>query len=100
MNSSVRPPAALRPQLDFWRSRLVGLPAPIELPADRLRASGPLLRRESEVLDLPEGLLDALVQAGRRHGADLPVTLLAGFLALLHRYTGREDLVIGAPLAD
>jgi amino acid adenylation domain-containing protein len=79
---------------------LVGLPAPIELPADRLRASGPLLRRELEILDLPEGLLDALEPAGHRPGKDLPVTLLAGFFALLHRYTGREDLVVGVPLAD
>src|SRR5687768_11082426 len=100
MNSSVRLSAALRPQLDFWRRQLTGLPAPIELPADRLRASGPLLRRAQEVLDLPEELLSALEQAGHRHGADLPQTLLAGFLALLHRYTGREDLVVGVPLAD
>ena len=100
MSSSVGPSAAPKPQLDFWRRQLAELPAPIELPADRLRATGPLLRRAQEVVDLPQALLDVLEHTGHRHGADLPVILLAGFLALLHRYTGREDLIVGVPLAD
>jgi len=94
MSPSVRPSAALKPQLDFWRRQLEGLPAPIELPADRLRGAGPLLRRAREVLDLPEGLLETLERTG------LTETLLAAFLALLHRYTGREDLVVGASLGE
>ncbi|HEY3491795.1 MAG TPA: condensation domain-containing protein, partial [Solirubrobacterales bacterium] len=98
MSSSVRLPAAVKPQLDFWRRQLEGMAAPIELPADRLRPSGPLLRRAEEHLRLPEGLLDALELVAQRHGVDLPLTLLAGFLALLHRYTGREDLVVGSPV--
>ena len=99
MNSSARLSAAPTPQLDFWRRQLAGLPAPLELPADRIRPSGPVLRRAHEVLDLPDGLLAAVELIGGRHGADLPTTLLACFAALLHRYTGREDLVIGSTVS-
>ena len=36
----------------------------------------------------------------RRDGATLFMTLLAGFAALLHRYSGQDDLVIGSPIAN
>ena len=36
----------------------------------------------------------------RRAGATLFMTLLAAFQALLHRYTGQDDLVVGTPIAN
>jgi amino acid adenylation domain-containing protein len=93
MSSTIRPSAALKPQLDFWRRQLAGIPAPLELPADRLRPSAALLRRARETAELPDALQETL-------GPDLPATVLAVFLALLHRYTGREDLVVGAAVTE
>ena len=42
----------------------------------------------------------ALRALGRREGATLFMTLLAGFALLLHRRSGQTDLLIGAPMAS
>jgi len=36
----------------------------------------------------------------RRQGTTLFMTMLSGFLALLHQYTGQEDLVVGSVIAN
>ncbi|HEV2148770.1 MAG TPA: amino acid adenylation domain-containing protein, partial [Longimicrobiaceae bacterium] len=73
-------------------------PAPA-LPYDRPRPA----RRSfaGAVLEerLPRALADALQGRSREAGATLFMTLLAGFTALLHRYTGRDHVVVGAPTA-
>src|SRR5262249_34525530 len=48
---------------------------------------------------LPAGPLARLRELGRRQGATLYMTLLAAFQALLHRYTGEEDVLVGSPIA-
>jgi non-ribosomal peptide synthetase component F len=48
---------------------------------------------------LPTGLHGQLADLSRRDGATLYMALLAAFIALLSRYTKREDLVIGSPAA-
>ena len=45
-------------------------------------------------------LVPALRRLGRERGATLYMTLLAGFAALLARYTGQSDIVIGSPIAN
>ncbi len=56
---------------------------------------GALAQRETG----PE-LLDGLRSLSRREGTTLFVTLMAGLLALLHRYTGQTDLVVGTASAN
>ena len=45
-------------------------------------------------------LLDGLRELSRREGTTLFVTLMAGLQALLHRYTGQTDLVVGTASAN
>ena len=45
-------------------------------------------------------LLDGLRELSRRQGTTLFVTLMAGLLVLLHRYTGQADLVAGTVSAN
>ncbi|KVE34334.1 non-ribosomal peptide synthetase [Burkholderia sp. BDU5] len=84
-------------QLDYWRSRLGGeQPAPI-LPATRRHAAGDtvggrITRHLSATL---VARIDAL---SRRHGATLPMTLMAIFAALLYRYGGQPAVRIGVPM--
>jgi len=49
---------------------------------------------------VPGALLAGLRQAAATEGATLFMVLLAGFQALLHRYTGQEDIRVGAPVAN
>jgi amino acid adenylation domain-containing protein len=44
-------------------------------------------------------LTASLKELARREGATLFMVLVAGFFALLHRYTGEDDIVIGCPVA-
>ncbi len=44
---------------------------------------------------LAKQLADALKELSQREGVTLFMILLAGFIALLHRYTHQEDIVVG-----
>ncbi|HEX2188170.1 MAG TPA: amino acid adenylation domain-containing protein, partial [Longimicrobiaceae bacterium] len=91
--------AGLASQLAWWRERLAGAPPLLELPADRLRPRVPSFRGEQASARVPAGLADALRVLGREEGATLFMTVLAAFQALLCRWSGQEDVVVGAPVA-
>jgi amino acid adenylation domain-containing protein len=86
-------------QLAFWRRTLDGAPELLELPSDHLRPPVQSLRGEVLRSRLPADLSSALRSLGRERGQTLFMLLLAGFQALLQRYTGQDDLVIGTPVA-
>ncbi len=87
-------------QLAYWRGRLAGAgEAALELPADRRRPAAMSHRGAREELALGAGLARALRGLGAGQGATLFMTLLAGWQALLWRYTGAEEVVVGAPIA-
>ena len=44
--------------------------------------------------------MEKLRELSRREDATLFATLLAAFVALLHRYTGQDDVIVGSPNAD
>jgi amino acid adenylation domain-containing protein len=90
---------ALEEQLAWWRERLAGAPAALELPADRPRPAVPSFAGAVVRLPLGAGLTAGLAGLSRRSGATPFMTLLAAFQALLHRYTGQQDLVVGSPVA-
>jgi amino acid adenylation domain-containing protein len=48
---------------------------------------------------VPGDLAEKLEQLAQREGATLFMTLLAGFQALLARYSGQDDIVVGSPIA-
>ncbi len=90
-------------ELDWWRRRLAGAPPRLDLPADRprppLRAGrGGTVRR---VLGGERGRAwaDDVSAAARAAGATPFMALLAGFAAVLGRWSGQRDLVVGTPVA-
>ncbi len=90
----------LRRRLAYWRDRLAGSPAILELPADRPRPAVPArpVGRVTTVLD-PD-LSRRLARFAQGNGASLFMLLLAGFQALLGRLTGQRDIPIGSPVAN
>ncbi len=89
----------LAAELAHWRERLRGLPPLIELPADRPRPATRSWRGATRRLVLGRELSEALKAAGRRQGATPFMVLLAGFAALLHRYSRQESFAVGVPVA-
>ncbi|HEY2292056.1 MAG TPA: amino acid adenylation domain-containing protein, partial [Thermoanaerobaculia bacterium] len=86
-------------QLAYWRQRLAGAPALLELPADRPRPPAQSFRGASRALPFPPALAAGLRGLARDEGSTLFMTSLAVFSALLCRLTGQTDLVVGSPVA-
>ncbi len=89
----------LATDLAWWRQQLVGAPAVLELPADR---SAPTVPDPSgaRYLHLLTPEQSAAVRGiGRRHGVTLYTTMLAALAAVLSRYAGVADVVVGSPVS-
>ena len=90
----------LEGQLAYWRERLQGAPPLLELPTDRPRPPRQSFRGAVYNFDLPPDLADSLRALARQQGATLFMVLLAGFAALLHRWSGEEQVVVGSSIAN
>lgn len=82
-------------ELSYWRQKLAGDLPELKLPSDRPPPAAPTHRGSMETFHLSPELTAALKDFSRREGVTIYVTLLAAFKAMLHRYSGQEDIVIG-----
>jgi amino acid adenylation domain-containing protein len=87
-----------RGHVDYWLERLRGVPA-LELPTDAPRPATQTYDGASGHFDLDAELVTALTDLGRRHRATLFMVMLAGYQALLARYTRQSDFAVGTPVA-
>jgi amino acid adenylation domain-containing protein len=90
---------ALAGQLAYWRHQLAGA-AGLELPVDRPAPAVRSPRGAALPLALPRELARGLLALANRTGTTLFMAVLAGFTALLSRYSGQEDVVVGSPVAN
>lgn len=83
-----------RVDVEYWRHILTGVKY-FEMPLDhpRLALAGTDVRIQS--LSLHSELTDRLMNISRANNVNIPVTLLAGLLAVLSRYSGETDIAIG-----
>ena len=87
-------------QLAYWKQRLAGAPALLELPTDRPRPPVQTFRGAFKRGEISSELTQGLKALGRREGATLYMTLLAAFQTLLSRYSGQDDIVVGSAIAN
>jgi len=89
---------ALEQALGYWREALKDAPALLDLPLDRprraARPAGATVR-----LELPGAVGTSLEQIARERGATPFMAFLAVFFAVLHRWSGVEDLVVTVPVS-
>jgi amino acid adenylation domain-containing protein len=90
--------AALEKQLAYWKERLAGAAA-LDLPADRPRPAAPSYRGAAVRFALPANLAGGVRTLAKQEGCTPFMVLLAAFQALLHRYTGQDDICVGTPIA-
>ncbi|HEX5718532.1 MAG TPA: condensation domain-containing protein, partial [Thermoanaerobaculia bacterium] len=93
-------PEILEGQIGYWRERLAGAPAALDLPLDRPRPAVQSLRGAQVSAELPKDLARGLRALARRQGATLFMVLMAGFQTLLARISGQEDVLVGSPVAN
>ena len=85
-------------ELAHWKQRLGQSGAPPPLPTDRPRGTTLVGRGETEWIAVPSALTESLRALGRRADATLFMSLLAAYYALLWRFVGSGNLVVGTPV--
>ncbi len=85
-------------QLEYWKQKLSGAPQVLELPADHPRPAVQSFRGARVYASFPQASVDALKKLSNGEGATLFMTFLAALNVLLFRYTGRQDILVGAPI--
>ena len=86
---------AMEPALEFWKEKLAGDLPLLRLPMDRPRPAVSSQRGAMRSFTLGAELTAQLRGVCRQHRATLYMLLLASLEALLFRYSGQEDVVVG-----
>jgi amino acid adenylation domain-containing protein/thioester reductase-like protein len=90
----------LASQVAYWRQQLAGAPPLLELPTDRPRPPLQSFRGASLPFRIAGEQTAGLKAVCLGESATLFMGLLAGFTALLHRYSGQAEIVVGSPVAN
>ncbi len=87
-------------QVEYWKRKLSGAPALLELPTDKPRPPEQSFRGDTLRAVFPPELLTGLHALGEAEGTTIFMTLLAAFVAMLYRYSGQCDMVLATPVAN
>ena len=87
-------------QLVYWQQKLAGIPPLLELPYNRPRPKEQTYNGEHARMELPVDLCESLRDFSHQQGATLFMTMLEGFIILLHRYISQDDIFIGSAVAN
>ncbi|HTW63743.1 MAG TPA: condensation domain-containing protein [Bryobacteraceae bacterium] len=82
-------------QMEYWRQCLSQDLPLFEVASGRPRPAKPSWRSEMETCTLPARLTGGLKELAGAEGATLYMILLAAFQALLHRYSGQDEIAVG-----
>ncbi|HEU5383698.1 MAG TPA: amino acid adenylation domain-containing protein [Ktedonobacteraceae bacterium] len=85
--------------LTYWKQHLADMP-PLTLPADHTRSASQTFAGASEPFHLSPEITGRLKALSQRAGVTLFMTLMAGFSALLARYSGQDDIGVGTVIAN
>jgi Condensation domain len=92
--------SVLEKHLAYWKKQLAGKLPVLDLPPDYPRPSDPSHRGAAKSFSLPAELSQSLRDLSNREGVTPFMLLLAAFNTLLYRYTGQDDIIIGAAIAN
>jgi amino acid adenylation domain-containing protein len=92
--------AELTRQAAYWRDALAGAPDTLTLPYDRPRPAMQSFRGSSLELTLSTDLSERLTRLARAEQATPFIVLLSAWSALLARWSGQDEVVVGAPIAN
>jgi non-ribosomal peptide synthetase component F len=94
-------------QMRYWRRQLSGEMEKMELGRRGVRAGGAragvAVEEEEggrERFEIGEELSEKVREVSREEGVTEYMVMLAGFNALLYRYSGAEEVVVGTPVAN
>ncbi len=89
-----------RSQIASWKKRLDGYPDLLEMPLDFPRPARQAAMGAVEPIELPAELVRRLQAFSQAEGISLILTVLTGYFALLHRYSGQAAVTVGVPFPN
>ncbi|TCN17538.1 non-ribosomal peptide synthetase [Mesobacillus foraminis] len=89
----------LRAQEKYWLETLSGELPVLDLPADFTRPPVRQFKGETLEFSVDSSILKKLKRLSSSEGATLYMTLLAAYNVLLSKYTEKEDIIVGSPIA-
>ena len=92
--------AVLDTMLSHWQRTLADAPPVLELPTDYPRPAVQTFNGSSARFQVDSELSDQLQQLAQERKVTLFMLLLAVFQVLLRVYSGQNDIVVGAPVAN
>src|SRR4029077_7905582 len=90
----------LEQQLAYWQEKLADAPESLDLATDYPRPSEQSFAGAGYEFAMDAQLTEQLKNLAERQGSTLFMVLMAAFKALLHRYTGQNDICVGSPIAN
>ena len=87
-------------QLDYWRENLAKLPEPLNLPGDFTRPHEFDYKGDSLTFSLSESSSSEVDEVCAGAGITPFAMFLAAYGLLISRLAGKEDVVVGVPVAD
>jgi len=90
---------SLARHVDYWKERLGGKPPATELMTDRPRGGTPTFAGGVVIRLFGPDLGARLTKFAVERNVTPFMVLLAGFNALIRRYSGLEDVIVGSPVA-
>ncbi|MCP3803363.1 amino acid adenylation domain-containing protein [Allokutzneria sp. A3M-2-11 16] len=85
--------------LDFWRGALAGAPQVLDMPTDFPRPARQSFRGATVSAVVPAEVTARVRELGQQRGMTLFMVLVAAYSAVLSRYSGQDDVLVGAPVA-
>jgi amino acid adenylation domain-containing protein len=86
--------------IEYWKECLEGATALLALPTDRSRQASASVRGATGSFSLSAQLANSLRNLAFQTESSLFMVTLAGFAALLNRYSRQDDIIIGTPVAN
>ena len=84
----------------FWKRYMEGAPPLLDLPTDRPRSSTPSHRGALLPVSIDRNITRGLFRLARKGRATVFMALQAAMGALLARYSGQQEVVLGSPTAN
>lgn len=88
----------LEQQVDYWKKQLQDL-TPLQLPLDKKRPVLQTFGGDHQNIEIGPELTLLIKRLSQQENVTVFMTMLATFIALLHRYTNQNDIVLGVPMA-
>lgn len=92
--------AAFDEQLEYWKEQLRGPLPVLDLPTDLTPQGAPSGQGGTVALELPRAVSRRVRELAKENDSTPFMTVLTLVTALLHRYSGQTDIVVGTPSAN